>query len=259
MKLILTILIILIPIISNSQSASSIEYQLFKLQLLEYYELKQIVKYCEPNILNDSIHYIESVKISNSKYNSLSNGYSLNSNIIFLKTGEDVNVSISSNKNEFYYWKIWFDYNGDSDFNDTGECIKFGYSKKDFKFTFVPISESISTIFRISMSIKPIENSCDSLIGEVEDYMVLLSDVTLTSIDGVDIYPNEMQQNLILYLNKISKNDYYIIYNFYGEKLDSNIIHSHYSQIDFSTYSKGTYIIKIVNNDKIKLKKFVRK
>ncbi len=75
------------------------------------------------------------------------------------------------------YWKIWIDYNGDSDFTDSGEEVFSGNGTSNVTGSFtVPQGMNIVTRMRVSMKYNGAPTSCETFTyGEVEDYTVNIS------------------------------------------------------------------------------------
>jgi len=89
-------------------------------------------------------------------------------------------------------------------------------------------------------------------ITELEDLQELIK---------MQIYPNPTSDVLNLEIEKSGIDNFqYKIYDFSGQELKSADIKSNTEQINFETYSTGTYLISIFeNNQKIKTFKIIKK
>jgi hypothetical protein len=96
-----------------------------------------------------------------------------------LTAGGTVNVSLTpefSGGSYSEYWRIWIDYNGDGDFDDTGEQVFSGSGQSTVTGSFtVPLSASGTVRMRVSMKYNSYPTPCETFsYGEVEDYTVVI-------------------------------------------------------------------------------------
>ena len=191
-----------------------------------------ISDYCTSQANNSTYEWISNIEIGTYSNASGAANYSdFTSEVISLEKGSTINVSLtpgfgSSSYNE--YWKIWIDYNGDSDFDDANELV---YDAGSLSSSTVNGTMSIlatadgTTRMRVSMKYNASQTACESFsYGEVEDYTVTFidavadteapttptslssSDVTSTSLtlswnaatDNVGVSEYEIYKNAIL-------------------------------------------------------------
>lgn len=139
----------------------------------------QPITYCSSSASNQSYEWIAGVEVGNLNYTSGASGYSdFTAQSASLSPGSSVSVSLSpgfSGSAYTEYWTIWIDYNGDGDFEDTGEEVFTGNGNGVVTGSFtVPSSAGGTTRMRISMRYyyAP-EGPCATwTYGEVEDYTV---------------------------------------------------------------------------------------
>jgi vibriolysin len=138
--------------------------------------------YCTSQGNDQSYEYIAGVAVGDLNNPSGSSPYSdFTSLTANLTQGDSVSVSltpgfVSSSYTE--YWKIWIDYNGDHDFEDTGEEVFAGSGSSVVTGGFtVPGTAPLGyTRMRVSMSYSTYPPICGSFTyGEVEDYTANIS------------------------------------------------------------------------------------
>jgi len=151
----------------------------------DYITVTDTPLYCSSSGSNQNYEYIAGVQVADLNNTSGASGYtnftSLTAN---LTAGASVDVSltpgfVSSSYNE--YWKIWVDYNGDGDFEDSGEEVFSGSGSSTVTGSFtVPSSLELETRMRVSMKYGGEPTSCETFTyGEVEDYTVDISGGTV--------------------------------------------------------------------------------
>jgi len=135
------------------------------------------VTYCASKSNNYSSEYIKSVKFGSVTKTSTGSYYSDFTSTVFNMTrGASVSFTLTpgfASTSYTEYWKVWIDYNKDSDFADTGEQIYAG-SGKTAKTSSFKVSSSASTgatRMRVSMKYGATPTYCETFsYGEVEDY-----------------------------------------------------------------------------------------
>jgi len=140
------------------------------------------VPYCTSSGNNQGYEYIAGVSVANLNNSSGASPYTdytyLTANIT---QGNSVNVSLTpgfTGSSYTEYWRIWIDYNGDHDFEDSGEQVFSGSGSSVVSGSFtVPTSTLIgNTRMRVSMSYSSYPPICGTFTyGEVEDYTVNIS------------------------------------------------------------------------------------
>jgi uncharacterized repeat protein (TIGR02543 family) len=140
--------------------------------------------YCTSSGGSQSYEYIAGVTVGDLNNSSGSSPYS---DFTYLSThitqGNSVSVSLTpgfTGSSYTEYWRIWVDYNGDHDFEDSGEQVFSGSGSSVVSGSFtVPGSTIIgNTRMRVSMSYSTYPPICGSFTyGEVEDYTANISGV----------------------------------------------------------------------------------
>ncbi|MCA1760139.1 MAG: GEVED domain-containing protein, partial [Bacteroidales bacterium] len=141
---------------------------------------ENLPEYCWSNG-NASEEWIASVTIGNQFHESNSTGttgYQNFSETVLFQTdaGTSVNFSLTPgflNRWQYQYWRIWIDFNGDADFDDSGELVYTSSRARGTvsgSFT-IPADVSGSSRMRISMKRDAVPTACEIFSkGEVKDY-----------------------------------------------------------------------------------------
>ncbi len=135
------------------------------------------LQYCASKGNSQAEEWIARVQVANLDNSSGASGYTdFTSKTANLTKGVAASVILTpgySGTAYTEYWRIWIDYNHDSDFTDSGEQVlsKYGRSSRTGSFT-VPISVLTgNTRMRVSMKYGAYPTSCETFsYGEVEDY-----------------------------------------------------------------------------------------
>ncbi len=159
--------------------------------------------YCTSSSTDYSYEYIAGVTVGDLNNTSGGSGYT---DFTYLAAGlvQDTPVSVSltpgfASSSYTEYWKIWIDYNGDSDFADAGEEVFSGSGSATVTGSFtVPTSTIIGdTRMRVSMQYNAAPPYCGSFTyGEVEDYTVtinttgLVHDLTVNTVGNGSVTLN---------------------------------------------------------------------
>ena len=143
-----------------------------------------VLSYCTSEGENSTYEWIADVEIgSYSNSSGAANYTDFTSELIALEKGSTVNITLTpgfsgSSYNE--YWKIWIDYNGDSDFDDANELVFDAGSLSSSAISgniTVLATASGSTRMRVSMKYNAEQTACETFsYGEVEDYTVTFTD-----------------------------------------------------------------------------------
>jgi PKD repeat protein len=134
--------------------------------------------YCASQGNNYSYEWIERVVVGPLDNSSGAAGYTdFTSITVDLTAGNTYDVALTPGfSSTIYteYWKIWIDYNGDHDFEDTGEEVFSGIGTSTVTGNFtVPADVGIVTRMRVSMKWDAWQTPCEAFsYGEVEDYTV---------------------------------------------------------------------------------------
>lgn len=149
--------------------------------------------YCESQGLNTNFEFIESVAMDgNANASGNNNGYADFTGYVFeLEQGGEHDLLLTPGFTSSTYtenWKIWIDFNQDSDFDDAGEEVFSGSSDAAISGLInIPIGASLGqTRMRISMQWGGTPEPCSTFTyGEVEDYTV---DITEAGTGGACTY-----------------------------------------------------------------------
>ena len=76
--------------------------------------------------------------------------------------------------------------------------------------------------------------------------------------DGMKIYPNPVKNSLTVETLQPSGNSTLSIFNISGQELLKVPVVSAKTQLDLSSFSKGIYTIRLLNNDRVEVGKFVK-
>ncbi|MGD2087599.1 MAG: M4 family metallopeptidase [Candidatus Aminicenantes bacterium] len=143
------------------------------------------VPYCTSSAGNQSYEYIAGVSVADLNNASGASPYTDYTNLTANMTrGNSVSVSLTpgfTGSSYTEYWRIWIDYNGDHDFEDTGEQVFSGSGSSVVSGSFtVPSSAPLgATRMRVSMSYSTYPPICGTFTyGEVEDYTANISGTT---------------------------------------------------------------------------------
>ena len=140
------------------------------------------IPYCTSSGNSQSYEYIAGVAVADLNNTSGASPYTdFTGYTTHLTQGDSASVSltpgfVSSSYTE--YWKIWIDYNGDHDFEDTGEEVFSGSGSSVVSGSFtVPGTAPLGdTRMRVSMSYSSYPPICGTFsYGEVEDYTANIS------------------------------------------------------------------------------------
>ncbi|MCK3682713.1 PKD domain-containing protein [Maribellus sp. YY47] len=148
---------------------------------------KYIPDYCKSHG-DASAQWIESVQLGSQIYTSGSSGtagYQDLTNFTYnVDPGSVVTFTLTpgfSGRTYLEQWKIWIDYNGDLDFDDTGELVYTSSitSYPVSKTTTIPSNLNIKTGMRVSMKRNASASACEIFTeGEVEDYTIQIGTPT---------------------------------------------------------------------------------
>ncbi|MGD2086026.1 MAG: GEVED domain-containing protein [Candidatus Aminicenantes bacterium] len=149
----------------------------------DYITVTTTPPYCTSSGNNQNYEYIAGVQVADLNNPSGSSAYTdFTSLTAHLTAGASANVSLTPGfvgSSYTEYWKIWIDYNGDGDFEDSGEEVFSGSGSSTVTGSFtVPSSADGTTRMRVSMSYSTYPPMCGTFTyGEVEDYTVDISGV----------------------------------------------------------------------------------
>jgi hypothetical protein len=147
--------------------------------------------YCTTKGSDASYEWIAGVKVGSlNNTSSTNNGYAdFTSSSVSLAQGSSTAITLTpgfsgSSYNE--YWKVWIDFNKDSDFDDAGELVYDAGSLSSAVRTgtiAIPTNAATgSTRMRVSMKYNGAQTACETFsYGEVEDYTVNITGASAPS------------------------------------------------------------------------------
>jgi len=172
----------------------------------------------------------------------------------------------TTNRREF--WKVWIDFNGDMDFDDSGEQVFAANNKKGVATgsITIPSGASGSTRMRVSMKYGSTPNSCEIFAnGEVEDYTVTFSAAPLAPIAQsqtndlkLELYPNPANTVLNIKVTSVSEKVNVKVYSVLGVIIDDFNTSDKITTLQLGKFAKGLYYIGVDDGISTTLKKFIR-
>ncbi|MCY1720406.1 PKD domain-containing protein [Prolixibacteraceae bacterium Z1-6] len=149
-----------------------------------------VASYCESNG-DASKQWIESVQFGSQMYTSGSSGATgyqdLTNHTYNVDPGSVVSFTLTPKFSGVPYsqvWRIWIDYNGDLDFDDSGELVYTSNvtGSPVSQIITIPSNLNIKTGMRVSMKRSSSASPCEIFTeGEVEDYTVQIGSGTPTN------------------------------------------------------------------------------
>jgi trimeric autotransporter adhesin len=227
--------------------------------------------YCLSYGAVNSAEYIQSVKAGTYLNNSGTNsGYGdfTSQTISLSRTGNTLTITpgwTGRTRSEAY--RVWIDYNGDSDFDDAGELVfsqaKTSASSVTGSFAIPSGVTAKTTRMRVSMKFNNYPSPCETNFnGEVEDYLVdipsadnaggeisVKSATTGTEIPGTGlqefkVYPNPANERLNMVFNGYEPTSVRI-FNSTGQLVTTRKVEN---SIDISKLTDGLYIIELLDD-----------
>ncbi len=149
--------------------------------------------YCTSSGNNTSYEYINKVILGGINNTSGNNGGygDFTAMTTDLSTGSTYTINLTPGFPSSAYvesWRVWIDYNGDLDWNDSGEQVAQGAGSSVLNLTFTVPSNAASgtTRMRVSMKYGGYPSTCGSFTyGEVEDYSVHIIGSGPSCSDGI--------------------------------------------------------------------------
>jgi PKD repeat protein len=226
-----------------------------------------IGSYCESASTSNALDFIKQVNIGSFSNPSGPTLYSDFTGLtIGLAPGSSNSVTLSPNTTtQRNFWRIWIDFNGDGDFDDSGEQVFTVNNKKGVATGSITIPTTVSgqTRMRISMKVNGSQTPCEIFTyGEVEDYTVSFGNApvvqTLKNDFKLEIYPNPASGLLNVKLTGNGENVNIKVYNALGRIIDDFNINKSQTTINLSNYPSGIYYIGADDGTQNALKKFIR-
>ncbi len=225
--------------------------------------------YCESISESNALDWIAQIDIAGFSNTSGASLYSdFTGQVIGMAPGSTNSITLTpyfTGRDQREFWRIWVDYNGDGDFEDTGEQAFTANNKKSAVTGTISIPSDASgqTRMRITMKNGGAPSTCESFSnGEVEDYTIDFGNGPVNMIRSNDfdmsIYPNPASDMLNIRLSSSDKVVNIKIYTALGKVIDEFDVSSMETQIDLSNYTNGMYYIGADNGTQNTLKKFVK-
>lgn len=226
--------------------------------------------YCSSHSNSFATDYIKGIQIGTVFNNSIGSLYSDFTGFTFnLVPGSSNTVRLTPNTtNRREFWKIWIDFNGDMDFNDSGEQVFAANNKKGVATGSITIPSGVSgsTRMRVSMKYGSTPTSCEIFTnGEVEDYTVTFAaapSAPLTQVKTNDlkleIYPNPANSILNLKVTTVSEKVNIKVYSVIGVIIEDFNTSDKITTLQLGKFAKGLYYIGVDDGISTTLKKFIR-
>ncbi|WP_125203243.1 GEVED domain-containing protein [Chryseobacterium sp. SC28] len=151
---------------------------------------------------------------------------------------------------------VWIDFNNDKDFNDFGEEVLVT-PKKTSPWTGSITIPATATIGQTRMRVRlhdsaytPNTTPCGtSSYGQVEDYTLNIGALGVSDVtkNGIKAYPNPVKD--IFNIETQGKIKSVKVYDVTGKQILTKEINAAQSQIDFSRFSSGVYIVNTAMED----------
>ena len=151
---------------------------------------------------------------------------------------------------------VWIDLNNDKDFNDVGEQVLVTATKKSpwTGSITIPATATIgATRMRVRLhdsSLTPNTTPCGtSSFGQVEDYTLNIGTLAVSDVskNGIKAYPNPVKD--IFTIETQGKIKSLKVYDVTGKQLLTKDINEAKSQIDFSRFNSGVYVVTTTMED----------
>jgi len=220
------------------------------------------VTYCESSSQSNAQEWIAQIDIDAF---SNSSGASLYSDFtgltVDLSPGSSPNVVLTpgySGKSQREFWRIWFDFNGDGDFEDSGEQVFVANNKKGTVTgtMSIPATANGQTRMRITMKNGSSPGPCETFpYGEVEDYTVDFEGSNITSktnpnIADLMIYPNPNNGIFNAYMDcDIHPGSRLRVYDMKGVLLYDMPVGQSLLELDLSELGAGIYLLTVINGN----------
>jgi len=227
--------------------------------------------YCESSSQSNAQEWIAKVDIDGFSNPSGASLYSdFTSLTVDLTPGSSSNVVLTpgySGKSQREFWRIWIDFNGDGDFEDSGEQVFVANNKKDAVSGTISIPSSATgqTRMKISMKNGGSPGPCGTFSrGEVEDYSVNFdsfkhASISRTSTKDIVIFPNPNHGKFQLIINKdIHPEARLKVYDMKGVLLYDVPVHRPLFELDLSELHTGIYQISVINCNEYYYSKLVK-
>lgn len=213
---------------------------------------------------------INNVTGSNGGYGDFT---SLSTNLI---KGRNASMNLSAGKTnaqDRLYFRVYIDFNGDGDFNDSGETVASFNSTSsgviNRLFTVPSNAATGATRMRVSVRYGGYPSSCGTFSnGEVEDYTVIIVNAlkgqqAIVEKEQFEVSPNPVSDFLSIDLNAVSsKQASLVLYDANGKQVMAeswNITEGNNQKtIDLSQLPAGLYVVGCQSNEGTIVKKIIK-
>ncbi len=217
------------------------------------YELQPFVKCFATGSSNSGNLYLSRVQLENLNNVTVNNSYTLyNTPVINLYKDSIYSITLNANtswsSNDF---GVWIDFNGNTDFESNERVLFQPNSGGNSSATFtipsrINADDTVTMRVRLSYWSDPVP--CGDQFGEVEDYLILLKDIT-TDIKEIkesafSIYPNPNKGEFTIAFKSRLQNQLIEIYDLQG-KLIHERIQSNTKEWFNLNLAPGNYLISI--------------
>jgi PKD repeat protein len=226
--------------------------------------------YCSSQSSSNDLDWIAQVQIGDDfTYASEASLYSdFTGQTVDLTPGSAYNITLTpyfTGQDQHEFWRVWIDYNGDGDFEDSGETVFSANNKKTVVTgtISIPTTTPDQTRMRITMKNGSSPSPCETFPnGEVEDYTAsfISGPASLGNEDHFDltIYPNPATSMLYIHLISNTEAVKIKVYNSLGGIMDEFDVKGMTMQIDLGNYPDGLYYLGAERGKEILFKRFVK-
>jgi PKD repeat protein len=222
--------------------------------------------YCSSHSNSNALDWISRVDISTFNNPSGASFYSDFTGMTITLTPGSTNSLVLTpySTTQRQYWRIWIDFNGDGDFEDTGEQAFSANNKKGVVSgsLIIPSTASGQTRMRITVKDGGAPAPCEIFQnGEVEDYTVNFNQAAVLTQENnlkLEIYPNPASNLLNVVVTGKAETVNIKVYNALGQIIDDFDVKNNRTTINLSNFQKGIYFIGADNGIQNTLKKFIK-
>ncbi len=217
--------------------------------------------YCTAGATSTSFEKISNVTFANINKNSTATaGYEdFTSTIGNVNAGQTYTFTASFTGTSYNgdHVLVWIDFNNDKDFNDAGEQVLVTATKKSpwtGNITIPAGATATTTRMRVRLndsgsSTSNITPCGTSTFGQVEDYTLNIGALSVNDVskNGIKAYPNPVKD--IFNIEAQGKIKSVKVFDVTGKQLLTKDLNEVKSQIDFSRFNSGVYVVSTTMED----------